>query len=102
MTLATYQINLDEQLYSQADEVFASYGLSPAQAIKLFFNQVAFTKAIPLSFNYQQATTDEFIPNEATYQAILAGREEYKNGQLTRYQLDDFMQSLAELADEKA
>lgn len=91
-------IQLDDTLHSQANQVFASYGLSPTQAIKLFLTQVVSTKAIPLSFDYHKDNKSlDFVPNETTYQAILAGRQEYQNGQLTRYEFDDFMNNLADI-----
>lgn len=38
MTTSNLNIRLDDTLRSQATEVLASYGLSPTQAIKLFFS----------------------------------------------------------------
>ncbi|MBR1819577.1 MAG: type II toxin-antitoxin system RelB/DinJ family antitoxin, partial [Neisseriaceae bacterium] len=51
----------------KAFPIIEKYGLTPAQAIKLFLKQVADRKILPLSFNYQ---ADE--PNEETKQAMLA------------------------------
>lgn len=99
--MTTLNIQLDDTLHSQANQVFASYGLSPTQAIKLFLTQVVSTKAIPLSFDYHKDKSLDFVPNEATYQAILAGRQEYQNGQLIRYELDDFMNNLADIVHAK-
>lgn len=100
--MTTLNIHLDDNLHTQADQIFASYGLSPTQAIKLFFKQVVSTKAIPLSFDYHSDSVkhddkNDFVPDEATYQAILAGREEYKTGKLTRYQFDDFTANLSNI-----
>lgn len=49
----SYNIRLDEDLKNEAFEVFKSYGMSPAQAIKLFLKMTAETKTIPLDFKYQ-------------------------------------------------
>lgn len=56
MTTSNLNIRLDDTLRSQATEVLASYGLSPTQAIKLFFSQVVATKTVPLSFDYLAAS----------------------------------------------
>lgn len=46
--MSSYTFRVDKDLRDQAFEVFESYGLKPAQAIKLFFRQVAQTKTIPV------------------------------------------------------
>lgn len=45
-------VRIDEDLRSRATQVLANYGLSPNQAIKLFFNQVVSTGKVPLSFDW--------------------------------------------------
>mgnify|MGYP000731208363 CR=1 FL=1 len=54
MTTTNYNIRLDQSLKDNAFSVFESYGLTPSQAIKLFLTQVAQTKQVPLSFEYQR------------------------------------------------
>lgn len=44
-----YQIRLESQEKQQAFEVFQQLGISPAQAIRLFFRQVVRTQSIPFS-----------------------------------------------------
>ena len=51
MSTSTFNVRLDDELRTQATQIFEGYGLSPTQAIKLFFNQVVATKAIPLDFD---------------------------------------------------
>ncbi|WP_315042473.1 type II toxin-antitoxin system RelB/DinJ family antitoxin [Faucicola mancuniensis] len=58
MTTSTFNIRLDDELRSQATQVLSAYGLTPTQAIKLFFNQIVSTKAVPLSFNYMNDDSD--------------------------------------------
>ncbi len=61
---------------------FESYGLSPSQAIKLFFNQVVVTHKIPLNFEYQQQE------NNLTAQAemrLKQSAQEIENGEYTDY-----------------
>lgn len=57
MATTNYNIRLDETLKNQAFSVIESYGLTPAQAIKLFLHQVAETGCIPLDFSYQKGST---------------------------------------------
>lgn len=53
MTTSNFNVRLDDNLRAEATQILAGYGLSPTQAIKLFFNQVVATKKVPLSFDYQ-------------------------------------------------
>lgn len=97
MATSTFNVRMDDELRSQATQIFEGYGLSPTQAIKLFFNQVVTTKTIPLNFEYKK---DEFVPNLATQQAILEARQEYQSGKLPRYKTaDEAMQAMAEIAN---
>lgn len=60
--MTSYTFRLDEQLKQEAFSVFKSYGLTPAQAIKMMLQQVVRTKSIPVQFDYQ--------PNAETAEAI--------------------------------
>jgi addiction module RelB/DinJ family antitoxin len=87
MTTTNFNVRIDENLREQATQVFASYGLSPTQAIKLFFNQVVATNKVPLSFDYQAA---EKQPTAKLLSAI----SELENGETTIYEsLDDFVKA---------
>lgn len=44
-----YQVRLDVHEKKQAFAVFKQLGISPAQAIRLFFRQVVVTKSIPFA-----------------------------------------------------
>ena len=57
MPTTNYNIRLDEALKDRAFSVIESYGLTPAQAIKLFLHQVAETGCIPLDFSYHKGST---------------------------------------------
>lgn len=63
MATASYNIRLDEDLKQRAFPVLESYGLTPSQAIKLFLNQVAETKSVPLSFDYQAKNKNNRVFN---------------------------------------
>ncbi|MBS9773797.1 MAG: type II toxin-antitoxin system RelB/DinJ family antitoxin [Tenacibaculum sp.] len=92
---ASYNIRLDEELKETAFSVFDSYGISPAQAIRLFLKQVAHTRAIPLSLDWEQVRE----PNEETKQAIEDARREYATAE--RYgTLEDALQAMKKIANE--
>lgn len=69
-----YNIRIDQNLKDRAFSVFESYGLAPAQAIKLFLNQVADTQTVPLSFNHNAN-----LPNAITQKAMIEAMENRKN-----------------------
>lgn len=60
--MTSYTFRLDNELKTQAFSVFKSYGVNPAQAIKMFLRQVVETNSIPVKLDYQ--------PNAATLAAI--------------------------------
>lgn len=72
---SSYNIRLeaDSDLKEAAFDVFDSYGLSPAQAIRLFLKQVAYTRAIPVRLDWEQLRE----PNAETRKAIEEARKEY-------------------------
>ncbi|WP_037586542.1 type II toxin-antitoxin system RelB/DinJ family antitoxin [Stenoxybacter acetivorans] len=73
MSSTNFNIRMDESLKERAFPVIESYGLTPAQAVKLFLNQIADTKTIPLSFQHNSNR----IYNEATRQSLIEAREEF-------------------------
>lgn len=54
MASVNFNMRLDEDLRNRAFPVIESFGLSPAQAFKLFLTQVAATNSLPLSFDYKE------------------------------------------------
>lgn len=87
MTTINFNVRIDENLRAEATQILASYGLSPTQAIKLFFNQVVATGKVPLSFDYQAT---EKQPTAK----LLAAIAELENGETTTYEsLDDFVKA---------
>lgn len=94
MGSSNFNVRLDDNLKAEATQVLAGYGLSPTQAIKLFFNQIAVTRKVPLSFDFQAETK---IPNALTQQAMLEARtgiglERYKT-------LDEALKAMQEIAN---
>lgn len=49
-------MRLDSELKDKVTPILADYGLTMPQAFKLFLNQIAKTKTIPLSFDYAAET----------------------------------------------
>ncbi len=83
MATSNLNIRIDNGLKTEVSQILADYGLSPTQAIKMFFNQIANTREIPLSLSYQSQKT----PTPQLLQAIA----EAENGELTTYKnLDEF------------
>ncbi|MGV2949975.1 type II toxin-antitoxin system RelB/DinJ family antitoxin [Acinetobacter sp. AGC35] len=56
-----YQIRLDSQEKKQAFAVFKQLGITPAQAVRLFFKQVVITKSIPFSIENQNINLEQLI-----------------------------------------
>ncbi len=56
-----YQIRLDSQEKKQAFTVFKQLGITPAQAVRLFFKQVVLTKSIPFSIENQNINLEQLI-----------------------------------------
>lgn len=54
-----YQIRLDSQEKKHAFAVFKQLGITPAQAVRLFFRQVVLTKSIPFSIENQNINLDQ-------------------------------------------
>jgi RHH-type rel operon transcriptional repressor/antitoxin RelB len=82
MTTENYNIRLEQELKNRAFAVIESFGLSPAQAIRLFLKQTAETNIIPLTFDYQVRAS------KSTLKAI----EELENGEYTESTLDEFLE----------
>lgn len=51
--MSNLNIRLDDNLRAEATQILAGYGLTPSQAVKLFFNQIVATHKVPLSFEFQ-------------------------------------------------
>ena len=70
-----YNIRLEQELRDKAFAVIESFGLSPAQAIRLFLKQTAETNSIPLSFDYQLQASKK----------LLNAIKEMQQGEFTEY-----------------
>lgn len=93
MTSSNFNVRIDDDLRAEATQILASYGLSPTQAIKLFFNQVVATRKVPLSFDYH-ATEPQ--PTAKVLQIIEQNQLEQSQGKSIKYaNLDDMMADLS-------
>jgi len=63
----TYQICIDEEEKQETFAVFNELGITPAQALKMFFTQVRRTHSIPFPIEYK--------PNAETSQAIAEAKQ---------------------------
>ena len=64
----TYQIRIDEKEKQETFAVLHDLGITPAQAVKMFFTQVRITRSIPFPI--------EYTPNAETAEILLASDEE--------------------------
>lgn len=84
--MSVFNMRLDDDLKKEVLPVLESYGLTMPQAIKLFFTQIAKTKAIPLSLDY-----NGIHPSDKTKKAIQDALE----GKMLAYDnFDDFLKEL--------
>ncbi|SUO91837.1 type II toxin-antitoxin system RelB/DinJ family antitoxin [Suttonella indologenes] len=90
MTTTNYNIRIDQNLRDRAFSVFESYGLAPAQAIKLFLHQVADTRTIPLSFTHN-ANSKTY--SEATRKSLIDARKEFETAKAYN-SLEDMMRDI--------
>ena len=89
MAYSNFNMRLDDKLRAEAYPVLEQYGLTPSQAVRMFFNQIARTGKVPLSFDWG-------APNPATLAAIA----ELENGSGTRYtDLDEAVRAMQQIAD---
>ena len=56
-----YQVRLDSQEKKQAFAVLKQLGISPAQAVRLFFKQVVLTKSIPFAIENQNINMEQLL-----------------------------------------
>jgi addiction module RelB/DinJ family antitoxin len=68
MPQTTYQIRIDENEKNETFAVLRDLGITPAQAVKMFFAQVRITRSIPFQLDY--------TPNEKTAKILLANDTE--------------------------
>ncbi len=66
MKTAAIHSRIDPEIKEQAENVLHQLGLSPTEAIRIFYTQIVLRKGLPF---------DVKIPNDETEQALLDSRE---------------------------
>ena len=94
MPTVNFNMRLDTELRDRAFPVIERFGLSPAQAFKLFLTQAAATNTLPLSFDYPE-------PNGMTPQAVALLKQSIAEMGSNSETFAD-IQALARVADENA
>ena len=100
MSSVNFNVRMDKTLKERAFPIIESYGLTPAQAIKLFLNQIADTRTIPLSFTHHATgeyneTMDPFF-SHSNMSALNKSVVQMRRGKTVTRTLDE----LDALADE--
>ncbi len=94
MATANFNVRLEQGLKDRAFPVLERYGLTPAQAFKLFLNQVAETKVIPLSFDWGK----ESILTAEAEARLQQSMKEIEMGEYDVIDSNDPQKALLELA----
>lgn len=95
MSYSNFNMRLDDNLRSRAYPVLEQYGLTPSQAVRMFFNQIAQTGKVPLSFDW--AETPVLTPKAQA--RLHQSEQEFANGEFERFDsLDELNRAMAEIA----
>ncbi|WP_227428908.1 type II toxin-antitoxin system RelB/DinJ family antitoxin [Psychrobacter sp. I-STPA6b] len=87
-----FNMRLDDDLRASAYPVLEQYGLTPMQAVRMFFNQIAHTGKVPLSLDWAS-----HVPNQTTIEAI----KSVDRGELETYATtEEAMQAMLAMAGE--
>ncbi|WP_169393575.1 MULTISPECIES: type II toxin-antitoxin system RelB/DinJ family antitoxin [Psychrobacter] len=85
MTTVNFNMRLEKELKDETSQIFENYGMTTAQAVRMFLVHVAKTKKVPLSFDYQ---ADNLALGAQTLQSVEQGRLDYQSGKLDRLAAD--------------
>lgn len=95
MGYTNFNMRLDDDLRGRAYPVLEQYGLTPSQAVRMFFNQIAQTGKVPLSFDW--GTHSTLSPKAIA--RLSQTEQEFANGEFERFEsLDELNQAIAEIA----
>lgn len=87
-----YQVRLDVHEKKQAFAVFKQLGISPAQAIRLFFRQVVVTRSIPFPIEQGNAEPIE-APKKTSKKSVTASELSHLSDQDVFDQLNELLQA---------
>ena len=51
--IVNFNLRLEKEIKEQASEIFENYGMTTAQALRMFLVNVVHTKKVPLTLDYQ-------------------------------------------------
>ena len=92
MSSSNFNMRLDDDLWASVYPILEQYGLTPSQAVRMFFNQIASTGKVPLTFDWANP-----VPNAVTRKAIEEAEAEFATAE--RYKtVDEAIQAMQELA----
>lgn len=95
MGYTNFNMRLDNNLRGRAYPVLEQYGLTPSQAVRMFFNQIAQTGKVPLSFDW----ADNQVLTPKAVARLRQTEQEFANGEFERFEgLDELNQAMAEIA----
>lgn len=95
MNYTNFNMRLDNELRQKAYPILELYGLTPSQAVRMFFNQIAQTGKVPLSFDWASEPHKLSKNGEKMLQESIADIE---NGRYSIHTADEMINGLAELA----
>lgn len=90
-----FNMRLEKELKDETSQIFENYGMTTPQAVRMFLVNVAKTKKIPLSFDYQ---ADDLVLGSQTLQAVEQGRLDYEAGRLDRLAPNEALEALQVLS----
>lgn len=95
MATSNLNIRIDDNLKSQAKAILDGYGISPSQAVKMFFLELVATRQFPLSLNHQASLPADH--QKATHTLSANGErllresiEDFQNGEYELMSFEDF------------
>lgn len=90
-----FNMRVEKELKDETAQIFENYGMTTAQAIRMFLVNVANTRKIPLAFDYQ---ANDLVLGAETLKEIEQGRLDYQAGVLDRLAPDNALNALQELS----
>lgn len=95
MSHTNFNMRLDNDLRNRAYPILEQYGLTPSQAVRMFFNQIAQTGKVPLSFDWG----DNHTLSPKAQARLRQTQQEIINGEYTLcHSLDELNQLINDIA----
>lgn len=94
MSYTNFNMRLDDNLRAKAYPVLEHYGLMPSQAVRMFFNQIAHTGQVPLSFDWASNL------NTSGEKMLRESMDDIQNGRYSVHRADELIDRIDEIAHE--